>query len=311
MKKEKISMVLGELADRHIEDALYCEQHAYSGGWRRWQKAVACVALIAFCIFGMTGIAFAANAEFRKMVVELVSSFSEEEKTQIRNGHGTTSVNRTDTLIEFLHNFNDNNMGNGVKVKYSESGFDYVVLEKNSKDINIIVTCESDQLKLLVNMRGEEIEGGIQAWKITSYQLVSFKEADELLNSFSKESQVATVDEDNDEIRDDPKDSVISASKQRGKIYNALHKEEENVITLTKEETIEFKSIFESYTNDEIGWEGQEYNYIILFDEVDYMITEDGFVIKEDKNTTSAFKMESQDLKKVMNLFERYKIKYQ
>ena len=35
MKKEKISMVLGELADRHIEDALYCEQHAYSGGWRR------------------------------------------------------------------------------------------------------------------------------------------------------------------------------------------------------------------------------------------------------------------------------------
>ena len=99
--------------------------------------------------------------------------------------------------------------------------------------------------------------------------------------------------------------------KQHGKIYNALHKEEGNVITLTKEETMEFKSILESYTNDEIGWEGQDYNYIILFDDVDYMITADGFVIKEDKNNTVAFKMKKQDLIKVMNLFKRYKIKNQ
>ncbi len=309
MKKEKISMVIGELADRHIEDALHCEQHVFFRGWRRWQKAAACVALIIFCFFSMTGIVFASNAEFRKMLVKFVSSFSEEEKIQIRNGHVTTSMDKTDVLIDFLHDFNDNNMGNGVRVKYGERGFDYVVLEKNSKNINMIVTCESEQWKLLVDMRGEEIDRGIQAWKIASYQLISCEEADELLKAFSEESEIATIEED-DEEWNDPKDSVISASKEHGKIYNALHKEEENIITLTIEETIKFRSIFESYINDEIGWEGQEYNYIILFDEVDYMLTEDGFVIKEDKDATSAFKMKSQDLKKVMNLFERHKIKY-
>ena len=308
MKKEKISMVIGELADRHIEDALYFEENVYFRKWRSWQKAAACVALTAFCVFGMTGLAFASSAEFRTMVVKFASHFSEKEKTQIRNGHETTSMNKTDVLIAFLHDFNDKNMGNGVKVKYSENGFDYTVLEKNSQNITIIVTCESEQLKLLVTMKGEEIEEGIHAWKIASYQLVSLDEADKLFHSFSKGSQSAALDKDNDEIGDDPKDNIISANKQRGKIYNALHKEEENIITLTKKETIKFKSILESYTNDEIGWEGQEYNYIILFDDVDYMITEDGFAIKEDKNTTSAFKMKRRDLKKVMNLFERYKI---
>ncbi len=88
-----------------------------------------------------------------------------------------------------------------------------------------------------------------------------------------------------------------------------MHKEKENIITLTIEETIEFKSVFESYINDTIGWNGQEYNYIVLFDKVSYMITEDGFVIKKNKNVTNAFKMKNKDLKKVMNLFKQYKIK--
>lgn len=310
MKREKISMVIGELADRHIEDALYCEKHMFFGGWRKWQKAAACAALIAFCFFSITGIAFTSNAEFRKMVVKFVTSFSEEEKTQIRNGHATASLDKTDVLIEFLHDFNDHNMGNGVRVQYSESGFDYVVLEKNSKNVNVIVTCESEQLKLLVNMKEEEIEEGVQAWKIVSYQLISCEEADELLKSFSEGYQIAMIERDNDKTEDNPKDSVISASKQYGKIYHALHKKEENIITLTKEETIELQSIFKSYTNDETGWEGQDYHYIVLFDKVDYMMTEDGFVIKENENITSAFKMKSRDLKKVMSLFERYKIKY-
>ena len=90
--------------------------------------------------------------------------------------------------------------------------------------------------------------------------------------------------------------------KQHGKIYNALHKEEVNVITLTKEETMEFKSILESYKNDEIGWEGQDYNYIILFDDVDYMITADGFVIalwlKKTKITPSLLKWRNKIWKK-------------
>jgi len=32
MKKEKISKVIGELADRHIEDALYCEKKIFFEG---------------------------------------------------------------------------------------------------------------------------------------------------------------------------------------------------------------------------------------------------------------------------------------
>lgn len=313
MKKEKISKVIGELADRHIEDALYCEKYLFFEGWRRWQKVVACVALISFCLFGMTGIAFAANADFRKMVVTFVSGFSEKEKEQIRKGHETTSLDRTDVLVEFLHDYNDNNMGNGVKAKYGENGFDYIVLEEGSKNVNIIVNCESEQLKLLVNLRGEEMEGGLQAWKIASYQMVTCEEADGLLKSFSGKPSIPADEAEDAEMQNESKDSqnsVITASKEHGKIYHALHKEKENIITLSEEETTEVKSIFGGYADDELGWEGQDYNYIILFDEVEYVITEDGFVIKEDNNATSAFKMKGQDLKKVMELFERYKIKF-
>lgn len=312
MKKEKISMVIGELADRHIEDALHYEKHVFLGEWRMWQKAVASVAMIVFLFFSITGIAFVSNASFRKMVVTFVSGFSEEEKEQIKNGHETTSLDRTDVLVEFLHNFNDNNMGNGVKAKYGENGFDYIVLEENSNNVNIVVNCESEQLKLLVNLKGEEIEGELQAWKIASYKLISYEEADELLKSFSGKPQISADGAEDTEMQDETNDSqksVISASKLHGKIYHALHKDKENIITLTKEETIEFKALFDSYANDETGWEGQDYNYIILFDDVQYVITEDGYVIKEAEKATSAFKMKSQDLKKVMNLFEQYKIK--
>lgn len=310
MKKEKISEVIGELADRHVKDALCCEQNIFHRGWERWQKAVACAALIVICFFSMTGIAFASNAELRKMIVAFISSFSKEEKEEIKNGHTTTSLDKIDVLIDFLHDFNDNNMGNGEKVKYDEYGFEYVILEENSENVNAIVTCESNQIKLLVNMKGEEIDEGVQAWKIASYQLISCEDANKFLESFSEEHQTSEKMGKADEIQNEAQNSVISASKKHGKIYNALHKEKENIITLTEDETIEFKTIFKSYTNNEIGWDGQDYNYIILFDEVIYMITEDGFVIKEYKNDTSAFKMSNQDLKTVMSLFERYKIKY-
>ncbi|MCM1179741.1 MAG: hypothetical protein NC347_05770 [Clostridium sp.] len=308
MKREKISMIIGELADRHIEDALHCEQHTLWRGWRKWQKAVACVALATFCFFSVTGIAYASNVEFRKMVVKFVSSFSEEEKEQIKNGHETTSLDKIDVLVDFLHDYNEHNWGNGVKVKYAENGFDYIVFEKNNQNVNIIVTCDTEQFKLLVNMGGEEIEGGTQAWKVASYQLLSNEEADELLKSFSKETPRATVEEENDATSGNSEDSVISAGRQHGKIYNALHKEKENIKTLTEKETQEFKSILGSYVNDETGWDGQEYNYIILFDDASYMMTVDGFVIKEEKNATSAFKMNARDLEEVVNLFERYKV---
>jgi len=80
MKKEKISKVIGELADRHIEDALYCEKKIFFEGWGRWKKAAACAALAAVCILGMAGIAFASNVKFREIVVTFISSFSEKEK---------------------------------------------------------------------------------------------------------------------------------------------------------------------------------------------------------------------------------------
>jgi len=244
MKKEKISKVIGELADRHIEDALYCEKKIFFEGWGRWKKAAACAALAAVCILGMAGIAFASNVKFREIVVTFISSFSEKEKEEIRDGHATASLDRIDVLIGFLHDFNDNNMGDGEKVQYGENGFDYIILETNKTSTDIIVTCESEQLKLLVKIKEEEIEKGIKAWKIASYQFISCKEADRLLKMFPEESQIPANARESNKTKNEPKDSVISASKQRGKIYNALHKEKENIITLTIEETIEFKSVF-------------------------------------------------------------------
>lgn len=160
MNKEKISTALGEIADKHIT----------------FKKAAACIALIIASSLGVTGITFAANADFRNAVVKLFSSFSEEEKISIRNGHMTSSLDMEDALIEFLHNFNDKNMGHGEKVQYG----DYKFLKESIENVNVIVACESVQYKLLVNMKGEEIEDGVMAWKAASYQLISSKEADKL-----------------------------------------------------------------------------------------------------------------------------------
>ena len=313
MKQEKISKIIGELADHHIEDALYCKKQRFFDEWKRWQKAAACVALIIFCSFSMTGIAFASNAGFREMVVTFVTGFSEKEKEQIKNGHETICLDRTDVLIDFLHSFNDNDMGNGEIVTYSKNGFEYVFLDESDSNVNVLVTCESEQLKLLVNMKGEELDGGVRAWKIASYQLISCEEADELLKAFSGESGISTEEGTGQtgQTWEEAENSVISASGKYGKIYHAMHKEKEHIITLTTEETIELKSVFAGYTNDETGWEGQEYHYIIRFEKVRYMMTKDGFVIREDEDAASTFRMNRKDTKKVMNLFRQYHIRFQ
>ena len=313
MKRKKISQIMGELADRHIEDALYCGQRMFSS---RWKKIAACVALVGISFFGVTGIAFAANDGFRKMVVTFFSDFSTEEKQQIRDGHGTVSMDETEVLVQFLHDFNELDWGNGVKATYGDNGFDYIVAEEDSKNIVAIVTCESETLKLLVKLKGEEIERGVLAWKVSSYQMITHDKADELLKSLMEKTQNAAVGEKDTEIRENWEDAseknMILADRQHGKIYHALHKEKKNIITMTPKETAKWQSILGAYENDEAGWEGQDYNYIVLFDQVSYMISEGGYVVKEDekKHTTSAFKMNRRDLKQIMKLYDRYKIKY-
>lgn len=306
MKKEKISKVIGEIAEHHIEEALKYENEKYTpfGHWTIFQKAVACIALIIITLIGSTSIAFAANKDFRNVVINLFG-FSKEEKNEIENGHLTGKLDKTDTLLTFLDEFNAKDMGNGKKVKY-DAGYDYTFLRDNGENVNAVVVCESDKYWLLVTMKQESIAEGVIGWYVASYQIISSKQAEELIMSYSQNPENAERTE-NEQGNVDY--NTIKANNIQGKIYNALHKEEENIISLTEEETQDMKKIFDSYKHDDNEYGDDELcKYIILFNNSKYMMTENGFVIGEKENKSIIFKLSTEDLEKVMSLFQKYKI---
>lgn len=86
MNREKISIAIGELADRHIQEALDYEKKNYVSFryMAIFKKAVACIALVIVSLFGVAGLAFTANADFRNATIKLFSELLEEEKYQLR-----------------------------------------------------------------------------------------------------------------------------------------------------------------------------------------------------------------------------------
>lgn len=326
MKKEKISAVIGDIASRHIEEALdYGQAYQEPVYWKRIKKAAACAALVIIALSGAFVIAYSANAGFRGMVTRLFSGFSEEEKILIENGHMTGNLDKTDTLIGFLHNFNDNDMGNGEKVKSGDDGFEYKFLEENIDSANIIAACESGQYSLLINMKGTETGDGVMAWKVASYQLVSYEEAEQMTGRYFPEPENAQKTKEAKETKkpdetENPMDSVIRASKRHARIYNTPYYDkahnivERKIASLSEEETEEARKIFDKYQNDNDG-EMSDINLIIVFDKREYVITEEGWVTESvvHKNGLSGkeikiFKMTKKDLQKIMSLFDKYKI---
>lgn len=94
MNKEKISIAIGELADRHIQEALDYEKNNYASFryMAMLKKAIACIVLVIISLFGAAGIAFTANADFRSATIKLFSGLLEEEKISIKNGHNSIAI---------------------------------------------------------------------------------------------------------------------------------------------------------------------------------------------------------------------------
>lgn len=305
MKKEIISDIIGNLAERHIEEALNYEEKLFCKNRKSLSNAAACVAAIMIGILGTTAIAFAANKDFRNTIIQFVSGFSEEETGQINNGHMTMNLDKEDMLIEFLHGFD--NKETDAKLKYDENGFEYIFQEDNANNIKAVVSCESEDVYLIVNIEKTEIEG-VSAWKVKSYQFVSSAQVDEMLSDSAKKD-IEVREESGDGQNGTETDGVIKATEKCGKIYNALHKGEKDIAELTAKETERVKSILEKYKkDDEEGWDGENYNYIILLDNQDFMMTSEGEMIKEEKGKTIGFKITDKDLKVIKELFHKYKI---
>lgn len=308
MKKEKISKVIGEIAEHHIEEAANYEDKSYTffGYWNTIQKTVACIALIIITLIGSTSVAFAANKDFRNAVINLFG-FSKEEKNEIENGHLTGKLDKTDTLLTFLDEFNAKDMGNGKKVKF-DAGYDYTFLRDNGENVNAVVVCESDKYWLLVTMKQESIAEGVMGWYVASYQMISSKQAEELIQSAS---QILKIGEEEETVNVNP--NVITADKLHGKIYNAsynaLHYDEKIIISLTEKETQDMKKIFNAYKNDENEYgDGTLNKFIVKFDDANYMMTEGGSIAGRKGNKSIAFQLTKEDLEKVMSLFQKYKI---
>ena len=309
MKKEKISKVIGEIAEHHIEEALNYDQKQYPhfGHWKTFQKAAACIALIIIGLVGTTGIAFAASKDFRNVVIHLFG-FTKEEKKEIENGHMTGKLDKIDTLLTFLDEFNNKNM---EKVKYN-NGYEYKFLEENNGHVDVIVVCESDKYRLLVSMKQESIAEGVMGWYAASYQMISSEQAEELIMSSTQNPEnTEKTEEEQDDVDHNANDNVLKADKEHAKICNGLHKEEENIISLTKKETQDMIELFESYEHDDNTVWGDGLNkFFILFDKSKYYMTESGYVLgeKEGEGKHISFKLTKKDLEKVMSLFHKYGI---
>ena len=162
MNREEISVIIGNIAERHINEALEYENHIFSRNQRIAKKIAATAAIFMLSVTGIGTIVFAANVDFRNAVICFISSFSEKEKNDIRDGHMTANLSKEDTLLEFLHQFQEE----GKQLKYGENGFDYTLIEENSAEAKAIVTCKSEKEYLLVELKGSEIEPEVFAWKV-------------------------------------------------------------------------------------------------------------------------------------------------
>lgn len=304
MREETISKAIGKIAEHHIEEALCFENKEQIVSWngRAFQNAAACIALVMLTLLGATTIVFASNERFRNAAVKLFSGFTEDDEAQIENGHMTGRLDKTDVLLTFLDDFNKNHPGE-EKVKYN-NGYEYRFLEEKNGSITAVVTCESDKF-LLVIMEQQNIKEEVKAWNVVSYQYISSGQGEELLELCPESSDITGEDEG---VQENPMDSVIKADKQHAKIYNALHKEK--IILLTGKETRALRKMLNAYEYDENAlWGGEDYNIIVKTDTCTYMMTEDGYVVGENKGTGEIiFRLKENDLGEILSLLDKYEI---
>ena len=301
MNREEISFILGSIADRHIEEALEYEHDVVLGSKKIWKKVVAAVVIFVLGVTGLGTITFAANENFRNAVIRFVSSFSEGEKIEIREGHMTTNLSREDTLLEFLHQLQEERN----LLRYGEDGFDYTFVEENSADVKVVVACKKEEEALLVELERSEIEKEVWAWKVKSYQMIPSEQAEKLLSGNEKKDSAPDKQEWTEEDEKKARDSAIKVTGKWGKIYRAIDKD--HIVTLTEKETDMLASVFDRYQEDEEdGWYGQDYDYVILLPNHDLMMTEKGEVIEEKGDETIGYKMKANDLKRIMKLFKKH-----
>lgn len=216
-----------------------------------------------------------------------------------------------DTLIEFIHNFNDKDMGHGKKATYG----DYTFLKENTNNVNVIVNCESDQYKLLVNMKAEEIEKEVMAWKVTSYKFILSEEAEEMISLHYSDTDVKKTQEPSK--TKNPRDSIIKASKNRAKIYNTPYYDksqnivDRKVVSLSLKETKKMRKMLEKYKDSGIEWNFSKISLMVMFNDKEYLISEEGLVLCSMVDTykkVKTFKMTKKDITKTLSIFDKYQI---
>lgn len=306
MNREEISAMIGNMADRHINEALEYENHMFLNSKRIWKKIAAAAAIFMIGVTGIGTITFAANVDFRNAVIQFISHFSEKEKNDIREGHLTANLSKEDALHIFLYQLQKE----GKQLKYGENGFDYTFIEENSVDAKAIIACKNEKEYLLVELAGSEIEPEVFAWKVKSYQKITSGQAENLLSSNEKRA-VLDEQEWTEEDAKKAQDNVIKATEKKGKIYRAINKN--NIAVLTEEETALLVSMFEQYKeDDDNAWWGHgdsNNDYVILLPGQDIMLTKKGYVIRDTTGSeTIAYILKADDLKRVKKILIKYNV---
>lgn len=147
---------------------------------RRLASCVAAVLLIAVLSFGTV---YATSKNFRQAVKAFFYPlYTSGEVQEIAEGHRTGSFDEVDTLLSFLNQFNRDDLGHGLQAR-QESGYSYSWLTTDEDSRLAAVACDLPDYTLLVTMEKIAYEDTTGLWQVTSYQVVSTEEAENMRTS--------------------------------------------------------------------------------------------------------------------------------
>ncbi len=181
MNKEKLSQAVGAIDTRYIAEAaepvpaavLHVRPKRFLGKHR----AAACLCIALLTVFAAFSTALAASEPLRSAVIAVfMPSYSGSEIKQIDEGHKTGSFDKEDVLFTFLDKFNNEKMEPGLEAR-KDGGYHYKFLPDEGSPEKAVVDCSQPDKKLLVTMELKPYSGTAGLWQVTSYQVISSKAA--------------------------------------------------------------------------------------------------------------------------------------
>lgn len=269
----------------------------FTGNFRR--LAVIAVAAIVL-LSGTLGTVYAASPAFREYVHTLLFPLYTSDKiVSIKNGHMTSSFDKTDVLLSFLDKFNKENLGDPITAK-KENGYHYSLSAQNENRLLAFVDSNIKEYCIVVYMERIPYENTTGIWQVTGYQILEKSTAENMKNSLEP-----YFDEQPEEtISIPPKNTAITGAEYSVIMYNVNNK---NAISISEDDSKAVSDILSACDRYE-NITGGLFQYVIKINNVSYMFDSNGNGMEDKAGNLSGIIINENGMNTIIELFKKYNI---